>query len=143
MTVRISTAARNAAAGAIAALIDGGSAAGKLRIYSGSQPAGPDSSPTGTLLLEVTLNDPAFDAAAGGSAALDVSPALSGNGVANGTAGWVRLLTSTEAAGTGLGVVDGSVTATGGGGDVTLVSTTIATGVPVNVTGITLTMPAS
>ncbi len=143
MTVRLSTAARNAAADAVVDLIDGGSGAGVLRVYTGSQPAGPGTSPSGTLLLEVTLNDPAFDNAASGAAALDVAPALSGVGVAAGTAGWARLLTSTEAAGTGLGVVDGSVTATGGGGDITLSTTTISVDLDVDVTGITYTQPAS
>ena len=139
MTVRISTAARNAMVGAIAALVDGGSGAGKLRVYTGSQPAGgPGSAATGTLLLEITLNDPAFDAAASGSAALDVSPALSGTGVADGTAGWARILDSANTA-----VVDGSVTATGGGGDITVSTTAISTGLTVNLTGLTLTQPAN
>lgn len=137
MTVRISTAARNSMADAVAALVDGGSGAGKLRIYTGSQPAGPGTSPSGTLLLEVTLNDPAFAAAASGQADLDVSPALSGTGVAAGTAGWGRLLTSTEAAGTGLGVVDFAVA------DITMSTTTISIGLDVSITSLSLTAPAS
>jgi hypothetical protein len=143
VTVRISTAARNAMADAVAALVDGGSGAGVLRIYTGSQPATPATAPSGTLLVEITLNDPAFAAAASGTAALDVSPAVSGTGVAAGTAGWGRFLTSTEAAATGLGVVDGSVTATGGGGDITIATTTISIGLAVPITSASLTAPAS
>jgi hypothetical protein len=143
MTVRISTAARNAMADGVAALIDGGAGAGRLRIYTGSQPAGPGTAPSGTLLVEITLNDPAFGAASTGVATLDVDPALSGTGVAAGTAGWARYLTSTEAAATGLGIVDGSVTATGGGGDVTVATTTISVGLTVPVTSATITAPAS
>ena len=72
MALRISTAARNAGLNAITALVDGGSGAGVLRIYSGTQPAGPGSSPTGTLLLAITLSDPAFAAAS--SATRDAFP---------------------------------------------------------------------
>jgi hypothetical protein len=143
VTVRINTALRNAMADAAGATIDGGAGAGRLRIYTGSQPATPATAPSGTLLCEITLNDPSFDAAASGVAALDVSPALSGTGVAAGTAGWARFLTSTEAAATGLGVIDGSVTATGGGGDVTLATTTISIGLTVSVTSFSVTAPAS
>lgn len=143
MTVRISTALRNAMADAAAALIDGGSGAGHLRVYTGTQPAGPGTAPSGTLLVDITLNDPSFDAAASGVANLDMDPALSGTGAAAGTAGWARLLTSTEAAGSGLGVVDGSVTVTGGGGDVTVNTTTVSVGLTVSVTSASFTMPAS
>lgn len=144
MAVRINTAARNAAADAVANLVNGGSGAGVLRIYGGSQPAGPGTAPGGaTLLAEFTLSDPAFAAASGGSAALDVTPALTDQGITNGTATWFRILDSTEAAGTGLGVLDGTVTATGGGGDLTLNTTTISTGVNVEITSGSITMPAS
>lgn len=143
MTVKINTAARNAAANAIAALVDGGSGAGKLRVYTGSAPAGPGTSPSGTLLLEFTLSDPAFGAASAGTVTLDITPAVTTTGITTGTAGYCRFVDSTEAAGTGLGVVDGSVTATGGGGDLTLTTTSITTGLTVDITSFTLTMPAS
>lgn len=143
MAVRISTAARNAGVDAITALVNGGSGAGVLRIYTGTQPAGPGTSPSGTLLLAFTLSDPAFAAAASGSAAIDVTPALATTGLAAGTAGYFRIVDSTEAAGTGLSVVDGSVTATGGGGDLTLSTTTVSVGLDVEITSLTLTLPAS
>lgn len=143
MTIRISDAARNAASAAVAALVDGGAAAGHLRIYSGAQPAGPGTAPSGTLLADFTLSDPAYAAPAAGSAALDTTPAVQATGAANGTAGWFRLLDSTAAGGTGLGVVDGSVTATGGGGDLQLDTTTISTGVTITITSLPVVMPAS
>lgn len=143
MGLRISTAARSAACAAIVALVDGGSGAGVLRIYSGSQPAGPGTSPSGTLLAEFTLSDPAFTQA-NGVATLDVTPAVQDTSANNtGTAGYFRLLDSTEAAGTGLGVIDGTVTATGAGGDLTLSTTSIVSGSPVEITSGTITMPAS
>jgi hypothetical protein len=143
VAIRISTAARNAAADAVADLVDGGDNAGVLRIYSGTQPAGPGTTATGDLLAEFDLNDPAFGAASNGSAALDVDPAITTTGADDGTAGWFRILTSTEAEGTGLGIVDGSVTATGGGGDLTLNTVTISVGVDVTITSGSITMPAS
>ncbi|MET8866521.1 hypothetical protein ABZW11_26585 [Nonomuraea sp. NPDC004580] len=139
MTVRISTAARNAAADAIAALTDGG----VLRIYSGTQPATPGTAPTGDLLAEFDLSDPAFAAAVSGAANLDTTPAITATGADDGTAGWFRMCDATEAAGTGLGVLDGSVTATGGGGDLTMNTVTISTGVNVTVTAGSITMPAN
>lgn len=143
MTTRISSAARTAACDAVVDLVDAGSAAGVLRIYTGPQPSGPDSTPTGTLLAELDLSDPAFGPAAAGVATLDVTPAVTTTAVADGTAGWFRLLTSTEAAGSGLGVVDGSVTATGGGGQLELATVAITTGVEVEITSGSVTMPAS
>ncbi|WP_045740874.1 hypothetical protein [Actinoplanes rectilineatus] len=143
MAIRISTAARNALAGAVRDLVDGGPAAGRLRIYTGTQPAGPGTTASGTLLAEITLNDPSFGAASAGVITAAQSPALSGTGVAAGTAGWWRLVDSTEAGTTGLGMVDGSVTATGGGGDLQLNTTTISIGLTVAVTSLTLTMPAA
>ena len=143
MAVRISTAARNAMVGQVSTLIDGGSSAGRLRIYTGSQPAGPGTSPSGTLLLDIALNDPSFGSASSGTITAEQSPALSGTASGTGTAGWFRLLDSTEAAGTGLGVVDGSVTATGGGGDCQLSTTSLSTGLTVSVTSLTITQPAS
>jgi hypothetical protein len=142
--IKINTAARNAMATALAALVDGGSGPGVLRIYSGAQPASPATSPSGTLLAEVTLNDPAFGSPATGVITLSVSPALSDASANNsGTAGYARICDSTEAAGTGLGVVDGAVTATGGGGFVELSSTSVTSGNPVNITSGTITVPAT
>ena len=143
MAIRINTAARNAMVDAVKALIDGGSGAAHLRIYTGAQPAGPGTSPTGTLLLDVALNDPSFGATGTGTSTAAQSPALTGTGAATGAAGWMRVCDSTEAAGTGLGVVDGSVTVTGGGGDCQLSTTSITTGLTVNVTSLTLTQPAA
>lgn len=143
MAIRINAAARNAAADAVVATFSGGSGAPVLRIYSGTQPANPATAPSGDLLAEFTLDDPAFAAASGGTAALDVDPALTDEGLDAGDAGWFRICDSTEAASTGLGVLDGSVTATGGGGDLTLNTVTISVGVSVEITSGSITMPAS
>jgi hypothetical protein len=142
VTIEISTAARNAACDAVVDLIDGGSGAGVLRVYTGAPPATPGTAPSGTLLAEFTLSDPAFGSSANGTATLDVTPALTDTALATGTAGWCRFCDSTEAAGTGLGVIDGTVTATGGGGDLTLDNASVTLGLTVEVTSGTITMPA-
>jgi hypothetical protein len=142
MATRISTAARNAACDGVVDLVDVGGP-GFIRIYTGAQPAGPDTVPSGTLLAEFTLSNPAFTAAVAGVATLDVTPALTDTGITDGTAGWFRMLTAAEAAGDGQGVLDGSVTATGGGGQLELNTVTISTGVDVEITSGTVTMPAS
>lgn len=138
MTVRIGATVRNAMIDAVKAAIDSGSGPGKIRIYTGAQPATPATAASGTLLVEIPFNDPSFEASASGSTSADVTPEVSGVAVATGTAGWFRILDSNSNA-----HIDGSVTATGGGGDVTVASTSITTGLTVTVTALSLTQPAS
>lgn len=132
MTVRIGTTARNAAVDAVRAQLDAGAGAAKLRIYTGSQPATPATAATGTLLVEITLNDPAADAAASGSSTFDVSPVPSGTAVATGTAGWARLLDSNNVA-----VVDAAIPA-----DITIDDTSIVLGGTVTVPSLALAQTA-
>jgi hypothetical protein len=138
MATRLPTASVNAACDAIVDRVDGGSGAGTIEIRTGSQPASANDAATGTLLVTITCADPAFGAAAAGVATLDCDPVLEANAVADGTAGWGRLKDSTGAT-----VMDGSVTATGGGGQITLATTAITTGVAVQLTSGTFTVPAS
>ena len=142
MATRVPDATRNAIADAVVDRLDGGAAAGIVRIYTGSQPADADSAATGTLLVEIDLNDPAFGAAAAGVATADVSPQPTGVAGAAGTAGWFRALDSDGVDITD-NVIDGSVTATGGGGDMEINNTSIAVGQDVNITAWTVTAPAS
>lgn len=136
MALSLATSARTAMCDALVDLVDAGSGAGTIEIRTGSKPATPNTAATGTLLATVTLADPAFGAAASGVATLTDPAAV--DAVADGTAGWFRALDSTGAA-----VFDGTVTATGGGGDLTLATTTVTTGLSIDVTGGTVTMPAS
>lgn len=138
MTLTLSNTARSAGADAIGNLIEAGSGAGKLRIYNGSRPAGPGTAVSSqTLLAEFTLADPAFGSAASGVKTLDNDPVLTAEGVGDSTATWFRILDSNNVA-----YIDGRVTASGGGGDLTISTTTISTGLDLEVTGGTLTMPA-
>lgn len=141
MTISINTAARNAAIDAVRIVPDAGAGNAVLRIYSGAKPATPATAPSGTLLVAITLNKPSFGAGATGVSTIITTPTISAAAAATGTAGYFRILTSTEAAGTGLGVIDGTVTATGGGGDLTVDSVSIVSAVTTTVTGGSLTMP--
>lgn len=131
MALRLATNSRNSAVDAVAARANGG----KIRVYTGSQPASADDAATGTLLVEFDLQNPAFGAASNGQAALAGVP-ISAAAIASGTAGWFRMLTSG-----GGSVLDGAVGQ--GSGDLSLDNTNIATGQTVRITSLTLSQPAS
>lgn len=138
MSLTLSNATRSAACDAVVDRADAGAGAGKLRIYSGTRPAGPDTAVTSqTLLGEFTLNDPAFGSASNGVAALSVSPALSATGLAAGTATWARVVDSN-----GTAVLDCKVSVSGGGGDLVLNTTTISVGLSLSLASGSVTMPA-
>lgn len=135
MATRLSTSARNASADAAVDLLDAGAGAGEIEVRTGAQPATPNTAPTGTLLLTFTLNDPAFGAAAAGVATLQGVP-LAAVGAAAGDAGWFRAMDSN-----GNAVFDGSVTATGGGGQLELSTVAVSVGLDVEITAGTYTVP--
>ena len=116
MTTGYSTTLRNSQLDAITTAVGN---AGKLAIYDGTRPA--TGGAATTKLAELTLGTP-FAAAASGAS---LSPTLPSNtnGLAASTATWFRITTSG-----GTFVIDGSVTATGGGGDLQLNTTAIVTG---------------
>lgn len=137
MAIRLATATRNALANAFVTQADSGTGAATVKIYTGTQPASANDAIGGaTLLVTFTLSDPSFGAASAGAVTLAGTP-KSASAVATGTAGWFRLETSTPGT-----VIDGSVTATGGGGDMTVDNTSITSGQTVNLTGGTVTMPS-
>lgn len=132
MTLGIVTASRNAMLNALAAMIDAGAGPGKVRIYDGSRPA--TGGAATTLLAELTLSDPCAPVAA--SAILTFSAITQDSSAdATGTATWFRILDSNNNI-----IFDGSVTATGGGGDMQLVTTSIVAGQPVQITSFTISM---
>lgn len=135
MALALATATRNALINALTALIDAGAGAGTIKVYTGASP-GPNAAVTGTLLATFTLNDPAFGAGAAGVATMDNTPVPTATGLAAGTAGYFRLEDSV-----GTDILDGSVTATGGGGDIELNTTTISVGLALEITNGTLTQP--
>lgn len=134
MTLRLASSSRSAAADAVVDRIDVGGA-GNIKIYTGAQPADPQTAPTGTLLATIPLNNPAFTVATTGVANLIVVPTVTGNGVADGVAGWFRVTS-----GGGSAVFDGQC-GTGAPADLVLDTTTISTGLPVTIISGTYTQP--
>lgn len=109
----------------------------KIRIYSGTPPADETAALSGnTLLVEWSLGSDWMAAASGGSKALTTSN-IDQAAAASGTASFYRIYNS---AGT-TSFEQGTVTATGGGGDMTIDNTTIASGQTVRLTGFTKTAP--
>lgn len=137
---RISNAAAIAACDAVVDLIDGGTGAGAIKIYDGSQPTDPDTAVSGqTLLAELPMSDPAFgnatDANPGGQATAN-SITDDSAADATGTAAWFR-----AEDGDGTAIMDGDVTTTGGGGDMELNTTSITSSSTVSISSFTVTMP--
>lgn len=134
---RSAVAVRRAMGDAGLALIDAGSAAGRLRLYAGAKPASPNDALSGqTLLATLALSDPAFGPTGADGIAAANAIASDTAADADGTASFFRIEDSA-------GVVrfQGDVSATGGGGDLELPSTSVAAGVGISISSFTVTVP--
>jgi len=131
-TLQLGVLARNAMLDAIETAAG---ASAKLRIYTGAMPANPAAAATGTLLVDMTLPADWMAAASGGTKVL--AGTWSASASAAGTAGYYRIV---DSAGTTCHE-QGDITATGGGGAMTLDNTSIASAQTVSVTSKTLTAP--
>ncbi len=131
MALQYSVAVRNAQLDAFESTTG---ASAILRILSGTVPATCATAQSGTLLASLSLPSDWMAAAASGSKAL-AGTWQDTSADATGTAGYFRILDST---GTTCHA-QGTITATGGGGDLTLDNTSIASGQTVTVTSFTLT----
>lgn len=129
MAFQFSTTTRNAALDAIETTIG---TAPTLEIRSGSAPATCATADSGTVLATMTLPSDWLAAASSGSKALS-GTWQDAAADATGTAGHFRIKVSTTCH------IQGSITATGGGGDMTLDNTSIATGQQITITSFTLT----
>lgn len=135
MSVQFSTTLRNALLDQIETTI--GTSA-KLMIYTGSVPASCAASEVGTLLVQYNLASDWAAAASGGSKSFNNAP-IAATAAAGGTAAHFRLFASD---GTTCHM-QGTVTATGGGGDITVDNTNIASGQNTSITGFTITAPGA
>lgn len=131
MPLQLSVNVRNAQLDAIETAIG---ATAVLRMYTGAAPASCAAASTGTQLISATLPADWMAAAASGSKAL-LGTWSDASADASGDAGYFRIFEST---GTTCHV-QGTITASGGGGDLTLASVTIAATETVTVTAFTLT----
>lgn len=129
-TIGFSTAVRNAMLDAIESTI-GTSAI--IRIYAGSAPATCGS--PGTVLAEITLASDWMSAASAGAKALSGLPVTDTSANATGTAAYFQVFASN---GSTCGM-QGTVTATGGGGDMTVDNVSIASGQQFSITAFTIT----
>lgn len=122
MAITHSQAAKQAASNAVVDLVDGGAGAGYITICQDA-----------SVLATLTCNDPAFGAAdANGTATLDVDPAISAAASGTGTANNFKVYDSANTL-----IFSGTVTATGGGGDMTVDNTSINSGQTVSLTSFT------
>lgn len=128
MALQLSTSVRNAMLDAIETTV-GTSAI--IEIRTGSAPATCATADSGSVLVTYNLASDWAAAASSGSKALSSTP-ISGTAGATGTAGHFRVKdsggTTTHAQGT--------ITATGGGGDMTVDNTSITSGQSVNITSL-------
>lgn len=132
MALQFSTAVLNARLDSIETVVG---ATAKLQLRSGAAPANCAAAASGTLLAELTLPADYMAAASGGTKAK--SGTWSGTGSAGGTIGHFRIV---DNAGTTCHC-QGTVTASGGGGDMTVDNPSIANGQSITVNTFTLTDP--
>ncbi len=131
MAIQLSTTVRNARLDAIETAIG---ASPILRIRTGAAPANCGTADSGTVLVTMTLPADFMAAASGGSKALS-GTWQDASADATGTAAHFRIYDS----GGSTCHLQGTVTATSGGGDLELDNTSIATGQSVTITSFTLT----
>lgn len=131
MSIQFSTAVRNGEANAINTAIG---ASPTLKIWTAAAPATCATADSGTQLAHIALPATWLGAAANGAIAGSGLPWTENAADAAGTAGYFRIY---DAGGTCH--MQGSVTATGGGGDMTVSNTSFAAGQEFSVTGFTLT----
>ncbi len=128
MATQFSVAARNAAADAIETAIG---TAPTLELRTGAQPADCATADSGTLLASMALPTDWLSAASGGAKTL-LGTWQDSSANAAGTAAHFRIKQGATCH------IQGSVTITGGGGDITLDNPVIAIGQQVTITAFTL-----
>lgn len=111
-----------------------------LKIFTGSAPANCGTADSGTTLVTMTLPSDWMAAASGGTKAYNATwqDTSADN---SGTAGYFRIYPSSPT--TTNATIQGTVTATGGGGDLQLDSTSITATQQVTITQFTLTAPGA
>lgn len=110
--------------------------AGTVEIYTGSQPADPNSAPSGSLLATITIPNPAFGAASGGL--ITKSGTWSTTATGTGTAGYARFISSDT-----LKTMDVAVSGVPGSNDLLINTVDIVTGNTVSIVSLTLAEPES
>lgn len=137
MALRISTSVRNACLNAVTSTLDGGSGVSTVELYTGAVPGSFGAAPSGTKLATCTFSFPSFGAASAGvMTAASITSDSSAD--ASGTVGCFCVKDHAGAV-----CVDGSCTATGGGGQIEFDVTSITSGATVAITSLTISQPQS
>jgi hypothetical protein len=143
---RIANAQALVACDGIVDAIDVGTAAaaGKVEIRSGAPPADVETAPSGTLLVLIAFNNPAFNGATdqtpGARATMDATPAVEQTSATSaGTAGWFRVYDRGTA--TPLGIWQNTVGGTSSGEGMELSNVNIAAGQQVTITSWNFDVP--
>lgn len=131
MAITTSAAVAQAAATAVASTIGAGAT---IEIRSGSKPATPETTASGTLLATVNVSG-SFTATGGTLTSADPAAVTV---AATGTAGYFRV----KASG-GTAHIDGTVTATGGGGDMQLATVALSAGATLDLGVPSFTVPVA
>lgn len=135
MALKFSTAVRNALLDSIETTIG---ATAVLKIRTGAAPADVATADSGTVVATLTLPSDWMAAASSGSKAMSGTWEDT-SADADGTAAHFRLYASDGTT----AHMQGTVTATGGGGDMTVDNTSFATGQAFSITSFTLTAPGA
>lgn len=138
MSVQMSTALRNALLDQIATTIG---ASPHIEMWTGSVPANCAAASSGTKLAKFDLASTFSDAASGGTKNICKTASLpvQTTALASGVAGYYRIFANDDTT----CLEQGTVTATGGGGDITIDNTTIVSGQIVQITGFVKTAPGA
>lgn len=136
MAFRLATQTQDRACNNLVTTIDQGTtnATGRILIYTGSQPATPQTAATGTLLVTINFNNPAFGSSSSGTATMVTSTAVSATVANSGTAGWFRVTDRNGGA-----VFDGSCGTSGA--DMNWDNTSFVAGGTATVNSMTVSVP--
>jgi hypothetical protein len=133
MAYRLATDTRNKACDAIVDDLDAGAGAGTIAIRTGAQPTNVGDADSGTLLGTLTFSDPAFGAAATGTATASAITSDT-NADNSGTAGHARLKDSD-------GNIHSDMTCGQGAGDLSFDNNVIVAGGTIAISSLTVTVP--
>lgn len=118
---------------------------GRVNIYTGTQPSAANDAASGTLLATLVLSSDSMGSASSGTVAFN-SITSDSSADATGTAGYFRVYRTgdtapDQAAASSDRRLDGNITATGGGGDMTFDSTSFVAGGVIAITSFSYTYP--
>jgi hypothetical protein len=132
MALKFDSTYRTAVVDALTTRVGG---SGRLRVYAGTRPANVAAAITGNLLCDLPLNATFAPAGSAGVITLNSITATTVSGAGTQTATHFRIF---QTGGT-VACVDGDVTATGGGGDMELSTTSLANGALLTISSATFT----